>query len=211
LAIRGNLAKIFYFKWPGKVTISPLLHSLLQKTPEGGMSVSELCQHLRDKGPPTFLILFCLPAMIPIPGPSALFGLLLCLIGLRMAMGKELWLPAWCLRLKISRTMLLSMTSKIEWLEGLSKRFVKQRLTFLASSTSLWRLHGLLVIVLGLLLPLPIPMTNVILAFPILFLSLGLLEKDGLLILIAYLLPLVGGLIFTTCLEMVYAGLLQLF
>jgi hypothetical protein len=52
----------------------------------------------------------------------------------------------------------------------------------------IWRLHGMLVVVLALLLSIPvfIPMTNFLTAFPIVLLGLALLQRDGLFVMVAY-------------------------
>ncbi len=79
-------------------------------------------------------------------------------------------------------------------------KFWRPRIKALVNNPTFHRLNGILVFFLGLILalPLPIPMTNLLAASPILCLGLGLLEDDGVFILISYALALVCFSAFAT-------------
>jgi hypothetical protein len=83
------------------------------------------------------------------------------------------------------------------------ERWFHPRLFILASHGPVVRLHGVFILLVGLLetLPLPFPFHNMVAAVPALFLGLSLLERDGVLVLVSYLstIPAViyyGGLVF---------------
>lgn len=145
---------------------------------------------LKGRGIPVFLILlnipFCLP--VSIPGISTVFGLLIAFMGLRMAMGKRLYWPKWMMDKEISydsfKKIVTNTIKGIEW----AKKVIRPRFEVICQSTILHHLNGVFIVVFGLLLalPLPIPLTNYLSALPLIFLGLGLLEDDGLFVILAY-------------------------
>lgn len=178
-----------------KENLKPLTESLselLQEANQKPILFSHLIEKLKGRGAPVFLIMlnipFCLP--VSIPGISTPFGLLIALIGGRMALGKHPYWPKSILKREISYATLKRIVTAT--LKGLAwgKRVLRPRLLAVSQSFLLHRLNGVLIMVLGLLLslPLPIPFTNYFSAAPLIFLALGLLEDDGLFILLAYFL-----------------------
>jgi hypothetical protein len=73
---------------------------------------------------------------------------------------------------------------------------VRPRLTFLHAGPGMARLVGLGVALagLGLMLPLPIPFSNALPAWAVVLLALGLMERDGLFLLLGHLTVLAGWL-----------------
>jgi len=131
-------------------------------------------------------------ALIAIPffGMSTPFGLAIALVSIQLAVGRlRPWLP------KRARKRVLSM--------GMLDRvlaLLDRRLRWLAKSTRRrWeplitpRLVGLSItfLALGLALPLPIPGSNMIFIVPILIYAIGLLERDGIWIVIGHVCTLV--------------------
>ncbi|MES2198727.1 MAG: exopolysaccharide biosynthesis protein [Chlamydiota bacterium] len=164
------------------------------KTPHA-VSIKEILSILAKHGHATLLLIFSLPLCFPIqiPGLSTPFGLLLCLIGIQMGFTKRLWLPKWILQKKIPKKVLQKITEKIISISLFLERFLHPRLETLTQSITFVRLNGSLIAILALFLalPLPIPMTNFFSALPIIALALGILEDDGICILVGYFLSLV--------------------
>lgn len=165
------------------------------------IKIGEIFEILAGRGYAALLILlsfpFCLP--IQIPGFSTPFGLILVFLGLRIAFGQKPWWPKWVLNKELSAESMSKLIDKLlYWLQKNKWMIFRPRLTFLSQSPFFHRLNGLLICILGffLSLPLPIPMTNLLSAVPIFCLGLGLLEDDGVLILIAYTLAAIGLGIF---------------
>jgi hypothetical protein len=164
-------------------------------------TLGQIFQTLSGRGYAAILILLTLPFCLPIqlPGVSTLFGLLIAYIGLRVALGKGIWWPDWILNKEIESSHLQKWVSKtIKIVRGIQK-ILHPRLVTLTQNYYFHRLHGLIIFVLALLLalPLPIPLTNLLCAYPLLFISIGLLEDDGLCILIGYVLTLVCLSVFS--------------
>lgn len=183
-----------------KNILAEKLQILIDQSREGGIYVREILQVLAGRGHAVLLILFSLPFCQPIqiPGFSTPFGLLLAFIGLRIAFGHKAWIPRFILDKKVSAQKFekiahfaIKITDKLRFL-------TKTRLSWIALNPWLHIAHGLCIALLSLTLalPIPIPLTNIFIAFPILFFGLGLLEDDGLLILLAYALTFLCGVLF---------------
>lgn len=164
----------------------------------------QLFSILTGKGYAALLIILSLPFCLPIqiPGFSTPFGLTLAFMGLRIAFGKRLWWPKWILERQISGKTLQKLGLKaMDFLKDMEK-IIKPRLQFLTGSV-LYRLNGILIFLLAFLLslPLPIPFTNMLAALPIFCIGFGLLQDDGIALLVGYGLSLAclstfAGLIF---------------
>jgi len=132
-----------------------------------------------------FLVAVLSLIAIPFVGLSTPFGLAIALVGGQLAIGRARpWLPARARR----RTLTMAMLDRILSL-------VARRTRWLAKSTRRrWpllvtpKLVGVAIVLLALLLalPLPIPGSNVIFIVPLLIYAVGLLEGDGLWILVAH-------------------------
>lgn len=156
------------------------------------IKIEKIFEVLAGNGFAALLVLFSFPFCLPIqiPGFSTPFGLILGFLGLRIAFGRHLWWPKWILEKNITANSLEKIIKKIIAVVQVIQKVIKPRLLGLVTSRMLLRLHGIVVFFLAIFLslPLPIPFTNMLAALPILCFGLGLLEDDGLFILIAYLL-----------------------
>lgn len=163
---------------------------ILKKSKEGPLTLHTIFKILSGKGKPLILIFLSLPFCVPIhiPGLSTPFGLVIMFIALRIAFGKRVWLPQMILKRKVSSHFLKKVIDKSTWVLIRLKRIVHPRFSWVCDHPLSHRIHGLCLAALGffLSLPLPIPLTNLMAAWPILLVSIGLLEEDGLMIFIGY-------------------------
>jgi hypothetical protein len=148
----------------------------------GWLRLGDIVTALGDRGYGILIFILALPNVLPlyIPGLSALFGIPLALIALQMMLGlPRPWLPQALLRRPVRRQEFARITHRIlPWLLRL-ERLLKPRLPAL---TSLWaeRAIGLFALVLALMLALPIPFTGIPLGAALALMGIGLLERDGL-------------------------------
>jgi hypothetical protein len=146
------------------------------------------------------VLLLALPFItpIPLPGLSTPFGLAILLIALRLSLGQRPWLPMKLQRKELPPGFFAKVFAVAERVLRFLEKFLQPRLTFLTDTPLLVQLHALLMLTaaLALLLPLPIPFTNSFPAWAILLLAAGLLERDGLFILAAYVIFALGVLYF---------------
>lgn len=156
------------------------------------MTIYEVLQILGGKGKPLILLFlsfpFCLP--VQIPGLSIPFGIAIALIGLKMAFGKRIWLPKKLLEKRLSGSFLQKITLRLlKWKKKIDP-WIHPRF-FWASRFPLFKIaNGLLIAFLGIFLLLLIPFSNMPTAWALLLIALGILEEDGLLILLAYLMSI---------------------
>jgi hypothetical protein len=163
------------------------LHALVK---DKALTLAELKQALKGRGSAMLLILLALPfCFVAIPGLSMPFGVAICLIGACLAIGREPWLPRFIMhrRLSTARSDQL-LTGAIKVARHLEK-FVRPRFAFLHAGPGMLRLIGLGIVIasLGLMLPLPIPFSNSIPAWAVVLLAVGMMEKDGLCVLLGHL------------------------
>ncbi|MDO5505644.1 MAG: exopolysaccharide biosynthesis protein [Pseudoxanthomonas suwonensis] len=143
------------------------------------------------------LLLSILPAFIPVPIGGAVSGPLVMLVGLQLLLARRRpWLPKWLSRHGPQRDALRRFQLRIDpWLARL-ERLVKPRATALLHGTAATAFTGVLLLLLGLLLSLPIPLTNYLFGGLLLLYALALLERDGLLMGVAWALGVVTIVVF---------------
>jgi len=170
--------------------LSTDLESLQAQVKGESLALVELKQSLKDRGTAMLLILLALPfCFIAIPGLSTPFGIAICLIGGCLMMGREPWLPRFILCRRLSSTRLAQLLTGAIRVARLLEKFVRPRLGFLHAGPGMLRLIGLGIVIasLGLMLPLPIPFSNSIPAWAVVLLAVGMMESDGLFVLLGHL------------------------
>ena len=123
---------------------------------------------------------------IPFVGMSTPFGLAIALLGGQLMLGlRQPWLPQRARRRALSMTMLdrvLGLLARwTRWMTKLSRRrwelAIQPRLIGL----------GIVLLALGLALPLPIPGSNLVFLIPLFVYAIGVLERDGLWVVIGHI------------------------
>ena len=196
-------------------SLAEQLNYLLNLAQTQDVSVKVVIDTLAGKGQAVLLILFSLPFCQPIqiPGFSTPFGIVLAFIGLRIAFGHRAWFPKLLLKKKISYKTLKKIASIAIKITDKLSFLISTRLVWLVKNPSLHIIHGLSITGLAILLalPLPIPFTNLLAAYPILAFGLGILEDDGLMIAIGYLLAVFCLSFFIVLIWFGKEGFLMLF
>jgi hypothetical protein len=183
--------------------ISDALRRLLREAAGRPLMVREMVEILHGRGLQFMVILLCLPFLTPVtlPGISMPFGLAIALCGLRIAFGHKPWLPAFILNRRISYSMLEKMVHFGCKIYEKVEKVIRPRLGFLLVGAGMGMVTGLAIALSGIFLSLPIPppfpLTNTIPGFAIIFLSLGLMERDGGLISCGYVLTLISAIYVT--------------
>ncbi len=144
------------------------------------------------------LFVSILPAFIPIPGVGgAISGPATVLVGVHLLVGmRRLWLPRFVARRGPRRASLQAFQRMLgPWLTRL-ERVVKPRLMPLIEHRAASMFTGLLLVLLGILLALPIPFTNYLFGSLMLLYAFALLERDGGLMLACWLAGIVAIVVF---------------
>ena len=161
-----------------------------------------LCEVLgctQGRGYTLLLILLALPfcTPLPLPGLSTPFGAVVALIGLRLALRQRPWLPQRLLLLQLPSSFFPRFLAATQRLVQVLERCLHPRWTGLLDTGVLHHLYGAIVLVCGalLLLPLPLPGSNLLPALTVVLLAAALLERDGCFI-IAGLVSFVATIIY---------------
>lgn len=156
-----------------------------------GLTVAEILDATASAGFGFVIALLALVA-IPFVGLSTPFGLAIAFVGAQLLIGRTRpWLPGWIRRVALSATALTRIARWLTRGTGWMRHLVRERLGPLTRGAALGLVGlGLLVLGLGLALPLPIPGSNLIFIVPVLMYAIGLLERDGLLMLVGHVMSL---------------------
>ena len=166
---------------------------------ERAITLREVIQTLGGRAYLLLVLLLAIPFItpIPLPGLSTPFGLAIALIAFRLSLGQRPWLSKNLQRKELPAGFIGKVFAFSERLLRIFEKLLRPRLTFLTDTPLLVQLHAVLMLLaaLALLLPLPIPFSNSFPAWAILLMAAGLLERDGLFILAAYV-AFTGGVFF---------------
>ncbi|QIL20126.1 exopolysaccharide biosynthesis protein [Thermomonas sp. HDW16] len=170
-----------------------ILDALLDGDREQTLDFNALMAGLGRRAFGMLLFVATLPAFIPIPIGGALSGPLVVLIAAQLLVGlRRPWLPRFIATRGPKRQALARFERIVDpWLRRL-ERVVRPRLPAILDYRIASAFTGLLLLLLGILLSLPIPFTNYLLGAIILVYALALLERDGLLMLAAWGIGLVA-------------------
>ena len=165
--------------------IARLLRSFSHGDPDQVLTLDGLLGGLGRGAFGMFLFVSVLPGFIPIPGfAGVVSGPLVAMIGLQLIIGlRTPWMPGFIARRGPRRATMVRFCERLTpWLARL-ERLVRPRLQRLTSNRLANIVTGVLLIGLGLLLALPLPMTNFVFAGTLLLFAMALMERDGVLLL----------------------------
>jgi len=188
---------------PGPGELEPLSAILLDElTEDETVTLGQLRDRLARRGFGLFMIVLALPTLIAIlpPGSAAIIGLLYILLSLQMLFGKdEPWLPKRLSRYRLSARAIAALRTRgIPFLRRI-ERFSRPRPIRLDDRV-VSRGVALVVLLLGVILLTPLPFLNTLPALAVLFMGIGLLNRDrvfiaaGLLLTVVVLLAIGFGL-----------------
>jgi hypothetical protein len=180
---------------PRRLRLNELLEELgaISEDPDAAERAPRTIGDLVDKAAEAgfgFLIGILVLIAIPFFGLSTPFGLAISLMGLQMMTGRiRPWLPKRARRRELSMTMLDRvaglLSRRTRWLVKATRRrwegLIRPRVIG----------FGIFILAIGLALPLPIPGSNWVFLLPLFVYAVGLLERDGLWILIGHIATLV--------------------
>lgn len=173
---------------PREAGTRAILDSFAEGNPDDLLTLRELLAGLGRRAFGMLLFVSALPAFIPIPIGGAISGPLAMLIGVQLLIGlRKPWLPEFLAKRGPHRQALRRFDKLISpWL-GRLEHLIKPRLTMLLDHRIATLLTGLLLVLLGVLTSLPIPFTNFVFGGLLLLFALALLERDGVLMAVAWL------------------------
>jgi hypothetical protein len=173
---------------------------LAEDIPEEGITLNEFLEHIGEGGQLFSCMILTAPFLLPvsIPGSSIPFGLAILLISIAIIFNKHVLLPKMAMNYKISQNNVVSLLNGIVSILKRIEKLIKPRLTVLCSGKRIDQINAILIGICSILLmlPLPVPLTDFLPAYGILFLSLGSLECDGYFIIAGYVMVAITSVYF---------------
>lgn len=169
---------------------SEILDRLARETQTESVDVGMLLEALKDRSFGIIIILFALPnAILPV---AWVLGTPILLFSIQMTMGRqEPWLPEIMRRPKLSRETFARVMAYVARYLGIIESWLQPRWMWLTSNV-MERVIGAYLIFLTLVLLVPVPFGNALPSFGIAIIAAGLLEKDGLAIIVGSIIGLAG-------------------
>ncbi len=159
--------------------LSELLVALATRTHRERISIGDLLTALEDRAIAALLFLFAFPNVLPAPpGLSAILGAPLIFLSAQLALGMRPWLPRVIADRSMARKDFSAVVTRAQpWLAR-GEALLRPRLGWMSSPPA-ERLVGIVCFLLAIVLFLPIPLGNMLPAFAICVMALGVLERDG--------------------------------
>jgi len=195
-------------------TTSKIVSKISSQIPVDGINFREFFELIGEQGGLISCLILIAPFLFPvsIPGSSLPFGLVIILINIGIITKTHPLIPKRVMDYKISQNSMLTILNGMNRvLSGLEK-FIKPRLTFLTNSP-MDNVNNVIIIFCAslLMLPLPVPLTDFLPAYSILFLTLGSIENDGYLVLAGYSVAIITTIYFILIALLGFAGIKALF
>jgi hypothetical protein len=171
------------------------------------ISVGDIADALDSRAFGLAVLIFALPSVVPMPpGVPTVVGVALLIVSFQMVIGRhELWLPGFLSKRSFSRVALVSAMEKlIPRLEAVEK-IAKPRLIWLTGRAGTVTI-GVVVLIMAIVLILPLPPGgNFPPALACAVLGMGLVERDGLIVLVG----LAGSIVATVAVTAVTVVFIQ--
>jgi hypothetical protein len=178
---------------------SKIISEVAEQIPEDGVNFREFLDLIGEQGGLISCLILVAPFLLPvsIPGSSLPFGLAIILINIAILTKSHPLIPKMVMEYKISQNAMVSLLNGMNRiLKGLEK-FVKPRLNII-TKPYMDQINNIFMIFCAflLMLPLPVPLTDFLPAYSILFLTLGSVENDGYMVIAGYLMALITAIYF---------------
>lgn len=172
--------------------LSQLLIDIQTQISSDKISFDSLLIAFHERGFGFFLLLFSLPAALPVPafGLNTIIALPLLLLTTQQAIGRHtIWVPQKLKSKTISKIKINRfIVSATPWVKRL-EIFIKPRLSFITQGIYS-HLIGIMGFMMALAVSIPLPLTNTVPSFGIAMMAIGVLMRDGLAVIVGALIGL---------------------
>ncbi|HAS6141704.1 TPA: exopolysaccharide biosynthesis protein [Vibrio vulnificus] len=173
---------------------SDVIVELINQAQSPGITLRNLTDRLGDR---TFGMLLMLIALFNVlPLVSIIGGILIATLGLQMILGRrKAWLPSVILDRELPNEKVQAILRTFEPKVRKLEEYIYPRIQYMEAPV-VDQVNGCIILLLGLLISLPFPFTNIAPAFVVMIMGLGLMERDGLLQIGSFLLGMlsIGGI-----------------
>ena len=172
-----------------------------RKIPLEGMTLREFLELIGKRGRLITCMVLSAPFLIPIsiPGTGVVVGFIILLISLSIMFNKYYFVPEILLNHEMSYTNLVKVLNACFRILSFLEKYMKPRLKLMTNKKFSSISNNIFLVASSILfiIPLPIPLTDTLPALGIFFLSAGILECDGYLILLGYFVVVITAIYFT--------------
>jgi hypothetical protein len=168
---------------------SKILRDLLKQQKKERVYLRDLVDNMGDRAFASVLFIFALPEALPLPvaGVSAILGIPLMMFSAQLLLGfSKPWIPSWIANRSLKRKDFEKLIKKFLLTLEKFENVIRPRWKFVTKPLA-QRILGLLLLILAIIIALPIPFGNMLPAIVIVIISLGLIEQDGLVIVLGAL------------------------
>lgn len=167
--------------------LSEILTTLAGDESRERISVHDMVETMRARAFGALLLIFAFPNILPTPpGTAGILGLPLLFLSAQMMLGLDPWLPGFIARRSMARSTFQTLVERITpWLSR-AERLLRARMELLAHPRA-QRLLGALCLIVSVALVLPVPFANLVPSVALCIIGLGVLERDGLWIVLGVL------------------------
>lgn len=177
------------------LSTSRILHALALNHQGERISIQDMIDGLGERSFGFLLLLFSLPCIVSPPGIGSLPGIPLMFFGLQMLLQfRTPWLPKAVSNRSIRKKDLLFVITRTTPVMRRIERWCRPRWGFVIGPLG-ERLLGLLIAFLAFVILLPGPGTNQPPGVAIAFMSIAIIERDGLLVFVGVAASLIAGYI----------------
>lgn len=175
--------------------LSEILTRLAEDPARDRVSVADMLETMRQRAFGALLLIFAFPNILPSPpGLAGVLGLPLIFLSAQMMLGLNPWLPQFIARRSMARSTFQALVARITpWLQR-AEQLLRARIKPLAWPVS-QRVLGGLCLVVSIALALPVPFANMAPSIALCLIGLGVLERDGVWILMGIVAAL-GALVY---------------
>ncbi|MBD9526450.1 exopolysaccharide biosynthesis protein [Paracoccus sp. PAR01] len=161
-------------------SLSQRLTTLAQDSQRQRIAMGDLLTLMPGQALAALILIFAVPNVVPAPpGLSAILGWPLIYLTWQQMTGQNPWLPPFISRRSMPRNMFAGVVRRVTPPLSALEHLLRPRIAALVTPRS-ERLIGGLCLALSVVLLLPVPLGNMLPAFAISVMMLGLLERDGL-------------------------------
>jgi hypothetical protein len=171
---------------------------LLQRLAQQPLTLGDILAETSERGFSLTIALLVLPFLFPMPpGLTGPFAGTCLLLSIQMVLGRRSpWLPKKISNYKFPRVFAQTLLQNLRRVTKILEKITRPRLVKIADNPLTWRLNGLCISWLAILLILPVPLTNPIPTVGILLLAVANIESDGLLMCVSYIFTALTTLLF---------------
>jgi hypothetical protein len=171
---------------------------LLQRLAEQPLTLGDILAETSERGFSLTIAILVLPFLFPMPpGLTGPFAGACLLLSVQMVLGRRSpWLPKKIAHYKFPRLFAQTLLQNLRRVTKILEKITRPRFMKIAENPLIWRLNGLCISWLAILLILPVPLTNPIPTVGILLLAVANIESDGFLMCVSYIFTALTTLLF---------------